>query len=168
MKKDEMNGRVELEKGIREYISENYHRVYYSVSCEYFDSQTIAEELRQYLKDHPAEESFSDKINRIMAEKNLRPSDVYGKVDMDRRHFSKIRNDRFYQPSNRTAILFAFALELNLDETDDLLRSAKFSLSDSHQGDLVVRYFIEHKIYDLMLLNEMLDAFGFPLLLKCD
>lgn len=45
-------------------------------------------------------------------------------------------------PSKRTAIALAIALELTLDETDDLLQRAGFTLSHSQIFDVIIEYFI--------------------------
>ena len=63
-----------------------------------------------------------------------------------------------------TAIAFAFALRLSLDETTDLLRKAGFALSHSSKFDVIVEYFIVSGRYDLNALNEALYEFDQPLI----
>ena len=83
---------------------------------------------------------------------------------MDRKLFSKIRHTPDYRPSKATAVAFAIALELNLDETKDFLSRAGFALSHSSKADIIVEYFIRQKNYDIFQINETLFAFGQPLL----
>lgn len=155
-----------------EFVNENYcepEDIRYSLTSKYlFQGEDISGNLDKFLDAAPAKETFSERISRLMYERRLSSVEVYNDLGMDRRHFSKIRTDKNYQPSKRTAILFAFALKLNLKETKELLDSAGFALSHSNKQDLVVEFFIENKIYDLMLLNEMLAERDLPLLLKCD
>ena len=58
----------------------------------------------------------------------------------------------------------AIALELDIKETKDLLARAEYAFSPSNKGDLIVKYFIEHQVYDLMALNFALDEYDQPIL----
>ena len=86
--------------------------------------------------------------------------DVYKKANLDRKHFSKIRSDIHYSPKKKTALALAIALQLNLDETNDLLSRAGLALSPSDRGDLIVTYFITHSKYDIWEINTVLFKYG--------
>lgn len=110
------------------------------------------------------EESFSESLLRLIDRKGLKDPQVYKKANIDRKLFSKIRNNNNYQPKKSTAISLAIALELNLDETKDLLGKAGYTLTHSSKSDVIVEYFIEHNNYDIFELNEVLFTFGLPVL----
>jgi O-acetyl-ADP-ribose deacetylase len=78
--------------------------------------------------------------------------------------FSKIRTSRNYMPSKRTAVGLAIALELSLDETEDLLERAGYALSHSQKFDVIVEYFIVSGKYDIFEINEVLFKYDQPLL----
>ena len=109
-------------------------------------------------------ETFQEMLFRIIDRKGFTDSYVYKKANMDRRLFSKIRSNVYYKPSKYTAVALAIALELNLDETKDLLLKAGIALSPSNVFDLIIEYCIIHKITDIFEVNSILYEYDQKLL----
>ncbi|MFP4177837.1 MAG: macro domain-containing protein [Acholeplasmataceae bacterium] len=103
-----------------------------------------------------AESTFAEALFRWIDRKGFDDVSLYKKANIDRKLFSKIKSNADYQPSKKTALSFALALELNLDETVDFLARAGYALSPSSRFDLIIRYFIERQIYDLYEINQAL------------
>ena len=104
--------------------------------------------------------SFVDKMLDYIDKKQLRDSAVYKAAQVDRRLFSKIVTDRNYKPAKDTCMSLIFALHLNLEETNDLLSRAGYTLSHSSKRDIVLEYFIKEKVYNLNDINEILYRLG--------
>lgn len=110
------------------------------------------------------EDSFAEVLFRHIDNKEFTDPEVYKRANLDRKLFSKIRKNKDYQPSKTTALAFAIALELNLEETKDFIAKADYALTHSSKLDIIVEYFINRKKYDIFKLNEVLFQFDQPLL----
>ena len=118
--------------------------------------------LEDSLKE--ADAGFSETLLNLIDKTGKKDSEIYKKACISKQHFSKIRNNPHYQPTKPTAIAFALALELDLEATYDLIGRAGFTLSKSSKFDLIIRYFIEHKEYNVVAINVALYEFDQTLL----
>lgn len=127
-----------------------------------FETAAADEDLERYIRNR--ESTFQEHLFRLIDRKGLDDVEVYKKANIDRKLFSKIKSNPYYQPSKRTALAFAIALELSLDETKDLLLKAGIALSRSNYFDLIMEYCIERGIYNVYEINCMLFRYDQPLL----
>jgi len=134
----------------------------FAAPCASIDMGVAGDSLDDWLLELDA--GFSETLLKLIDRTGKKDSEIYKKANVDRKLFSKIRNNPDYKPSKTTAIAFAIALELSLDETKDFIARAGYALSRSSKFDVIIEYFIKQKEYDIFKINEALFAFGQSLL----
>ena len=102
---------------------------------------------------------FTETLLRLIDKSGKKDSEIYKRANLSKQHFSKIRNNPDYKPTKATAVALALALELDLDETRDLIGRAGYALTNSSKFDLIICYFIERGIYDVIEINLALYQF---------
>ena len=115
-----------------------------------FKALSLEEMLKQ------ADAGFTQTLLKLIDERGKKDSEVYKKANLTKQHFSKIRNNPDYRPTKPTAIALALALELDLEGTRDLIGRAGYALTNSSKFDLIIRYFIENRVYDVVKINCVL------------
>ena len=118
--------------------------------------------LRELLKQTDA--GFTETLLKRIDKTGKKDSEIYKKANLSKQHFSKIRNNPDYKPTKQTAIALALALELDLEETKDLIGRAGYALTNSSKFDLIIRYFIEQGNYNVVEINMALYEFDQSLL----
>lgn len=161
-----------LLKDIKKFLDEHLEvKVFESVS---FDKMAIpaasykrmvAEDLGDYINKKQTM-GFQKRLFKYIDRKGMTDPEVYKGAGIDKRLFSKIRSNENYHPSKETVFALCLALELELEESEDLMEEAGYAFSNSERFDLIVKYHIINELYDIVQLNIVLDEFGEKLLGK--
>ena len=110
---------------------------------------------------HRANASFAAKLVKYVRDRYDGDAPrVYHAARINRKTYSAIVGNELRPVSKRTAVAFAFALELPRDEADDLLQSAGFALSPSILEDMVFAACLDAGLHDLDRVNRILEAHG--------
>lgn len=155
----EQKGRVSgaLASGFASWVRRLAHHESPGVMSE----PTAEDDLSERLNHLDA--SFSQTVLALIDERGLTDAEAYRRANLSRQLFSKLRKDAGYRPTKQTAVALAMALELSLDDTNELLSRAGYTLGHASKFDVIVEYYIDRGCYDVMGLNEALFAFDQPL-----
>ena len=153
-----MNIKKKLDAYLDSYLKTKERKAIFakSAACGSMMMNYECADINTYIDDNKEDDTFQTYLFKLIDERNLKDSDVYNKVNIDRRLFSKIRSNKDYHPSKETIILFGLALELSEKEIEDLLKLASYSLPMNNNFDLIIRFCFKEKIYDVNTINEFL------------
>lgn len=127
-------------------------------SLDFYDEhESKLEERMSHISD-----TFSQYLMDLIQEKQMKNADVYKRAIVDKKTFSKIKNNENYHPQKLTALCLCVGAMLNLDESKDLLARAGYALSPCDKTDIIFSYFIENEIYDMIELDIQLEEHGLP------
>ena len=145
--------------GLKRFLSKKKREQYENIEMSFnkmvsYDAVHSFEDLSNRLNQ--IDEGFSGTLLKLIDLTGEKDSTIYKKANIDRKLFSKIRNNKDYKPSKKTAIAFAIALELSEDETLDLIERAGYTLSDAIPFDVIIQYCLDKPIYNIFKINEIL------------
>ena len=158
-----MNIKNELEKYIQMNLESFCEPILRKASYCDLECACQAPSINNYIDSNKDDNLFQTLLFRYIDRTNLSDAEIYNKVNIDRRLFSKIRNSE-YHPSRDTVILLGLALELNEDEIEDFLKSASYFLPKNNKRDLIIRFCFINKIYNVIDVNCFLSEYDCKLL----
>lgn len=111
-------------------------------------------------------DTFSQYLLYLIQSKGMKNADVYKRAIVDKKTFSKIKNNIDYHPQKLTALCLCIGAKLNLDETKDLLARAGYALSPCDMTDVIFSFFIENGHYDVVDIDIQLEIHGCPCIIS--
>lgn len=132
---------------------------------DFFDFETEHESRLEERMKHISD-TFSQYLMYLIQDKKMENADVYKRAIVDKKIFSKIKNNVNYHPQKLTALCLCVGAKLNLDESKDLLARAGYALSPCDKTDIIFSYFIENEIYDMIELDIQLEEHGLPCIIS--
>lgn len=127
----------------------------------FFDFEEQHERKLEERMKHMSD-TYSEYLMYLIRERNMENAEVWKRAIVDKKIFSKIKNNRNYHPNKLTALCLCVGAKLNLDESKDLLARAGYALSPCDKTDIIFSYFIENEIYDMIELDIQLEEHGLP------
>ena len=122
------------------------------------------QKVKEKLNESDNEDDLSRRIFYYMNKKGKTRPQVYKAAGMEPGCFSKIVSKKTKTPTRENMMALAFALELNLEEAQDLLSRAGYSFPvPTIKEDVIFQYCFEDKDgpHTIDEVNEALCHFGF-------
>lgn len=151
---------MNLKDKLKIYIENNYKKNNWME--ELFSFKNICDDIEDidtYINDNKEDYTFKEMLFKYIDDRNLKDSDVYNKVHIDRRLFNKIKNIKNYNPKKKNIILLGLSLELSIEELLNLLSTCSYTLSYNNYYDLIIRFCFINKIYNIKNVNELLAMY---------
>ena len=98
--------------------------------------------------------TFMDSLLHYMRRAGMTSAQCYTAAGIDKKLFSKIKNNPKHLPRKDTIIKFSFALHLSLTETQQLLGTCGYVLSDSLVADVITKHYLSQRSYNYELLEK--------------
>ena len=126
------------------------------------NTDELPDDISELLKMSKA--SFSSRVQSMVQQRGLEPSDLYNKSGLlTKKIYSDMKTlGDNYRPKKGTAVAFCLALELDLPQTLELIGSAGWTLSDSKYIDLIIKWHIDKKDFNIRHINDTLNTYGYP------
>ena len=134
-------------------------------AAQFFDFEELHESRLEERMKHISD-TFSQYLMYLIQDKKMENAEVYKRAIVDKKVFSKIKNNADYHPQKLTALCLCVGAKLNLDEAKDLLARAGYALSPCDKTDIIFSYFIENEIYDMIELDIQLEEHGLPCIIS--
>lgn len=131
----------------------------------FFDFEEQHESKLQERMRHMSD-TYSEYLMYLIQERNMENAEVWKRAIVDKKIFSKIKNNVNYHTNKLTALCLCVGAKLNLDESKDLLARAGYALSPCDKTDIIFSYFIENEIYDMIELDIQLEEHGLPCIIS--
>lgn len=120
------------------------------------------DEIRDFIDSAGGKLNFQNTLQHLIAERKLDNATVYKKAFIDKKFFSKIISKRDYVPKKHTVMALGLALELEIRQYEDFLASAGYAFMPSSKFDLIIKYCVLNKIYNIISIDLILDSYGLP------
>ena len=105
--------------------------------------------------------TFSEVLVALVSSKcgGIAPT-AYKRAGISRQAYSRIISSPNAGVDKLTSMRLCVGLQLNWEESVELLRRAGYAFSDTLPADIVFAYCIQHGIYDILVINDILAESG--------
>ena len=165
--KPSFSGSIFKKEQAKKSVSDEALSVEERCECDetpFFDFEEHESKLEERMKH--MSDTYSEYLMYLIRERNMENGKVWKRAIVDKKIFSKIKNNRNYHPNKLTALCLCVGAKLNLDESKDLLARAGYALSPCDKTDIIFAYFIENEIYDMIELDIQLEEHGLPCIIN--
>lgn len=126
-----------------------------SVNKASIDKESIDKDA---INNKPTNNFYEDLID-LTEEKSISLNELYKKANIDEAELEKIESNNEYYPSKNILLSFVIAFKFSLKEMETLLEKYGYKISYDKRYDLIIKYFVENRRYDIFEINTVLFAY---------
>lgn len=137
---------------VRERNSERYK--FNTLSLK---SDPERDKVAEWYDTHDNPESYSETVCAYFRDSSRDEDALCSQFLLDKGYFTRLESTLNYLPPKGEAVIVCFAFRLSYESSRALLKSAGYALTNSEKSDLIIRYFLETKNYNVNDLNYVLN-----------
>lgn len=99
---------------------------------------------------------FDELLKNEMKKHKIRDSKLYRKCNIEKDAFARLKNDINKNPSKEIVFALTVGLEMNIFDAEIFVKKCGYSLSSDYKQNVILRYFLENKMFDIYTINEIM------------
>lgn len=166
----------EIIKYLSNHIDSDIYVVLFKQPFDIFDDD-FKENLSQYVNAHFETKSpkqllkdtnvdVVNEIKKLMKAKNIDKNTLTLKANRDKTYLDRLFEEPTFIPTKNMLLSLGVAFELSTKDIANLLAKQGYGFGKNSMYELVVQYYVDKKIFDVMQINDCLFFHGLETLSK--
>ncbi|MBP3339196.1 MAG: hypothetical protein J6L69_07315 [Lachnospiraceae bacterium] len=121
-------------------------------------SDEVRDARDEWYEKHGNPDTYAKIVLEYLKDDKGEALTFFEKANLSAKYEDVLKKNLNYVPSKSEAIIVCMGLKLNIEETRKLIYTASYTLANSRKEDLIIRYFIENKIYNVDDLSYIIET----------
>jgi len=121
-------------------------------------SDEVRDARDEWYEKHGNPDTYAKIVLEYLKDDKGEALTFFEKANLSAKYEDVLKKNLNYVPSKSEAIIVCMGLKLNIEETRKLIYTVSYTLANSRKEDLIIRYFIENKIYNVDDLSYIIET----------
>lgn len=124
------------------------------------ECRTMLNDKEQNIKNESVDiVNFPAVLKNVLKKYSVKFGKIYRSANIEKFAFERLKSNEDKTPDKEVVLALAVALQMSINTAEQFCTESGYSLTHNKQ-DAIVRYFLENKIYNIHMVNQMLFYFG--------